>query len=271
MSSFPVLALVCLLAVAFPSFGANPQGLVDSADGKNEVLLVGVSHGLPGIDLDVKNVERMASNPAYKFHPNYLEEEKGTGANTLAELTRLSEAVGYDGSLFFYFSGHGSPGSLYMQDGSMTIAKARKAMEAGREKLGPMKRLVMMFDSCYSGSLLDPVRDILPLNQVYSERIANAMFADEAFRQLSPSREEGPAAEYWQKLFVFASSRADETSLAGSDGSVFTVALGNGFDQTLESKGTLGAWVTKTQELTKGHHPVARFAPKELENEYLVP
>jgi len=271
MSSFPVLALVCSLVVAASSFAANPQGLVDSAEGKNEVLLVGVSHGLPGIDLDIKNVERIASNPAYKFHPSYLEEEKGTGANTIAELTRVSESVGYDGTMFFYYSGHGSPGSLYLQDGSLTIAKMRKAMEAGRAKLGPMKRLVMMFDSCYSGSLLDPVRNILPLNQMYDGRIANAIMADEAIRQLSPSREEGPAAEYWKSLFVFASSRADETSLAGDDGSVFTVALGNGFDQTLESKGTLGAWVTKTQELTKGHHPVARFAPAELENEYLVP
>ena len=276
-SSFSLLSLFGF-ALAFSAFATDPRGLVDSTGGKNELLLSGVSHGLPGIDLDTQNVERMASHAAYKFHPNHADEAQGTSSNVAAELTRLSEAVGNDGTLFFYFSGHGSPGSLYMQDGSMSISKIRKALETGRAKLGPMQRLVMMFDSCYSGSLLDPVRDVLPLGQIFRPEIASELFADEAFRQLTPSRAnddgdvgEEPPIEYWKKLFVFASSRADETSLAGETGSVFTVALGKAYDEVIESNATLGDWVKKTQEYTVGHHPVARFAPATLEAEVMKP
>jgi len=270
MSSFSLLSFLGVM-LAFSAYAADPRGLVESTSGKNEVLLVGVSHGLPGIDLDVDNVERMASHPAYKFHASYLEEEKGTGANLAAELTRVAESVGTDGTMFFYYTGHGSPGSLYLQDGSLAIAKMRKAMEVGRAKLGPMARLVLMFDSCYSGSLLDPVRTFLPMNQMFRPEIASALFVDEAVRQLAPTREEGPAAEYWKKLFVFASSAANETSLAGNDGSVFTVALGKAFDEVIESNGTMGDWVKATQTYTVGHHPVARFVPADLDKEPMKP
>jgi len=74
-----------------------------------------------------------------------------------------------------------------------------------------------------------------------------------------------------KKLFVFASSRADETSLAGYDGSVFTNALVKAFNETEQKDETMATLVKLTQEYTEGHHPVARMVPKALELEELVP
>lgn len=263
------MLLALAVFVASPAVAATKRSLVENSDGYNEALLVGVGHGLPGIDLDVDTVEAIATNPAYKFNTSYLEEAEGTSANVAAKLASLSEKTGSTGTLFYYFSGHGGPGSLYMQDGTMKIKTMRDAMEKGRAALGPMERVVMMFDSCYSGSLLDPVRMLLPLSQMYDSRISSAIFADEVVRQMSPAR--GEASTYWKKLFVFASSRADETSLAGQGGSVFTVALKKAFDEVSETNGTMETWVKKTQEYTVGHHPVARFVPETLAYETMKP
>lgn len=257
-----------LLLMNFSAFAAY-RGMVDSSDGLNEALLVRVGHGLPGLDKDVEMATAIAEHESYQFKPTFLAEAQGTAKNVGANLTQLVEKTGSDGTFFFYYTGHGSTGSIYLQDGSMPIAAIRSAMEKGRAALGPMKRLVLMFDSCYSGSLLDPVRDLLPLNQVYDSRVASALFADAVVEAMTPRRDE---KGYWEELFVFASSRADETSLAGQTGSRFTVALKKAFDEVIATENaTLGDWVAKTQEYTKGHHPVARFAPQTLENELMLP
>lgn len=267
LRTFLVVSSVLLSFAAVTSF-AQTRGMVESTDGNNEALLVRVGHGLPGLDKDIDMATEIAEHASYKFNNSFLSEEEGTNKNVAAQLTKLTQNAGYDGTFFFYYTGHGNKGSLYMQDGSMPIATIRAAMEKGRQGLGPMKRLVLMFDSCYSGSLLDPVRNVLPLNQMHDNRIASALFADEVVRGMAPSRDTAP---YWEKLFVFASSRADETSLAGQEGSVFTVALKKAFDEAIYENSTLGTWVKKTQEYTVGHHPVARFVPATLESEKMTP
>ena len=155
------LARVGLWAIlgtfAFSALAAD-RSLVEQTDAPNQSLLVGVSHGLPGIDLDVANAKRMGSHSAYNFQPRIVMDTDGTKANVAKELTAAAQRAGTDGSLFFYYSGHGSPGSIYLQDGSLAIDKIRQALEDGRAGMGPMQRLIFMSDSCYSGSLLDPMR-----------------------------------------------------------------------------------------------------------------
>lgn len=260
---FAVAALLSLHA------SASDRSFVGSADAPNKVLLVGVSHGLPGIDIDVNNLKRISAHSSYNFQATTLMDSAGTISGVSKELTRLSTASGTDGALLFYYSGHGSPGSIYVQDGSLEVAKIRKAIEDGRKNLSPLERLLFISDSCYSGTLLDPMRLGL-LNELRDPAILSVLTANEITFELSRSDEPGRAATYWNKLFVFASSRADETSLAGKDGSVFTNAFAKAFDETASSHGTMAELVKKSQDYTKGHHPVARFAPADFDKEDLI-
>lgn len=272
MESRTKLALSLLVLTASLAFagGQSNRSFVEQIDPGNVALLVGVSHGLPGIDLDVDNVEKMVTDAAFQMKPTILEEEEGVQANILKELTRLSAAAGENGSLFFYYSGHGSSGSIYVQDGTLPIEKIRKAMEDGRKPGHPLARLVFMSDSCYSGSLLDPLR-LTAFGQIQDDSVRSAILASSIVSALtSPDSRDG-ASNYWKKLFVFASSQADETSLAGANGSVFTVALAQAFEETVKEDGTMGMLVGKTQQYTEGHHPVARFVPTNLEKEALIP
>lgn len=264
------MALLCALSITSISTAASGQasrtGLVDSADAKNVALLVGVSYGLPGIDLDLKNVREIATNPGYRFDINELWEDKGTVANVSKTLTELAESVTEGGTLFFYFSGHGSREGILMDDRLMKVGEIRAALEKGRAKKGPLDRLVMMFDSCYSGALVNPLRKAVSVDE--SNRSS-----EEFVESLTEALQSGNRGEqYWKKLFVFASSRADETSAAGNGGSAFTVSLRKAFDEAVLSKSKMAEFVTKTQKYTANyHHPVARLVPVTLGDEQLVP
>lgn len=260
-----VLGAGLYLFISSIGLANSPRDLVTDAKAKNNLLLVGVSGGLPGIDKDLKMVEEIGQNPNYQFVPTKLWSSQGTVANTSQQLTQLATDSGENGTLFFYYSGHGSPGKISLRDRSMRISEIRKAVEVGREAIGPISRLVMMFDSCYSGSLVDPLRKVFnPL----IEQSESESFADEVVREFSQNSDR---RNYWKSIFVFASSRASETSNAGSNGSNFTVALKKAFNEVLSANGTMSEWVQKTKTYTKGHRPVERFAPVDVANEKLVP
>lgn len=259
---------LCVLWCAFDGFNSRadqPRELVIDPNAKNRLLVVGVPGGLPGIDKDLKMVTEIGTHPAYQFVPTQLWSGQGTVSNVSQNLTRLASETEEFGTLFFYFSGHGSGGRIALRDRSMRISEIRAALEKGREALGPMSRLVLMFDSCYSGSLLDPVRKFLgPIHeQAESEALADAVFQE--------IQAQDRDSAYWKSLFVFASSRANETSNAGSAGSSFTVALKKAFGEVINTQGTLNDWVSKTKLFTKGHHPVERFSPLDVANEKLIP
>ncbi len=244
---------------------SETRDLVTDPSGNNQLLVVGVPGGLPGIDKDLKMVEEIGINPAYQFVSSKLWSSQGTVANVAQSLTTLSANALDKGTMFFYYSGHGSRGSISLKDRSMRISEIRQALEKGREGLGPLSRLVMIFDSCYSGSLVDPLRKLI--SPIADDAEANA-FTDNLIEELSYSSR---ASEYWKSLFVFASSRSNETSNAGSSGSEFTVALHKGFVETSNQQGTMSDWVQKTKTYTTGHHPVERFVPGDMANEKLIP
>ena len=263
------LAIVCYLSGNSVFAVSNSErGLSEDKNAKNVLFSVGVSHGLPGIDLDVNNAVKMATDSAFNFQANTMMDEKGTTANIASKMTEYASQVSANGTFFFYFSGHGSPGSIYAQDRLMDIKEIRQALEDARKSSTPLERLVLMFDSCFSGSLLDPIRSHLSFT-MEDERDINTQMANQVTQEFTGDPQDGQP--YWKSLFVFASSRADETSLAGQGGSVFTVALKKAFDEVMPSNGSLADWVSKTQTYTVGHHPVARFAPATMQDEKMKP
>lgn len=258
-----VSALVALSCFFASNAQASNRSLVSSQQADNRALFLSASHGLPGLDIDIKNLEDMAKNSAYAFKHQTITENDVTIPNTKAALKALATQVESDGTLLFYFTGHGVNGGLYMGDSSiMKISDIREGIEEGRKGLGPVERLVLIYDSCFSGSLVDPVlRRFLP-----SPEVAAASLADSVVTEFS-QRE---ASSYWKNLFVFASSRADETSMASEEGSLFTLALRKAFEETAMANGQMSQFVELTKKYTKGHHPVERFSPETLKFEPLL-
>lgn len=254
-----MLRVLALFLVCLPSYA----GLPENPQGSNKALLVGVSQGLPGLSYDIDKMKAILSHPANGFSFEILRDSQGTVANIAKKLTELSEAVDSRGSFLFYFTGHGNKNVVLAQDRTMKITEIRTALEEGRKDWGPMQRLVMMFDSCYSGSLLNPLA--LPFSEFPPLLAVNhsADMADALFEAFSPTRNRDT---YWQKLFVVASASANETCEASGTGSAFTNALAKAFDQTIET-GVVSEFISKTKSGTKGSHPTERLEPATINQE----
>jgi uncharacterized caspase-like protein len=253
---------VSITLVTSQTFAHSRTGFVQEVDRNNSALLVSVGHGLPGLDIDIQIAETIANHASYKFGVAKLDEEESTRRNVEEALERMSADAGDRGTAFFYYTGHGSPNSLYLYDGSFPSDKIRGAIARGREGRGPLARLVMVIDACFSGSLLDPMR--LVRLSLLEEQAAVVSLVD----RLAESFSRGE--KYWNSLMIIASSRADQTSQASPVGSIFTLAMKKAFDEVAEARGTVGMFFAKAREYTVRHEPVARFVPESLRDEKLV-
>ena len=108
--------------MSFASFGMafDDRGLVENPGAKNEALIVEVLHGLPGGTQDTDHLQQMTSDPAYKFNNTVLRESQGTGDAILAQLTQAASQVDANGTLLFYFGGHGGNQFVWAEDSMCT-------------------------------------------------------------------------------------------------------------------------------------------------------
>lgn len=254
------------LFLASPAF-ASERGFVETPGGYNKALLVSVGHGLSGLDIDIKNVKEMVTNPGYGFTYSELHEDQARVADVKKALTQGAQDA-RDGSFLFYYTGHGGVGTLWLQDKSIQVEEIRKALEDGRASAGPLKRLVLIYDSCHAGSMMDPMR-LGGFGGIQDEAVRNSMVADQLVAEFTKPTRSGAA--YWDKLMVIASSRADENSLASSAGSIFTIAMKKAYDEVMKTNDTVGKFIELSQKYTQGHHPVARLVPANLSGEKMVP
>jgi len=260
-------ALVIVTTLLTSSLFADSRGLSESAQARNSALLVSAANGLPGLDYDINNVEEMASHPASGFSVEKLEDGKGTVARISQELTLLTDSSDSQATHFFYFTGHGGRGTILAEDRSMKLEEIKKALLKGREQWGPMARLTFMLDSCYSGSLIDPLSTVKPMAFLNSPQVVAQEMVDTLVEELSPQRNESPL---YKSLFAFVSAQSNETCLAGSKGSAFTVALKNAWNKALTENYTIEKFITETQKATKGSHPAARLVPAQMAQEFLI-
>jgi len=262
------LCLVLASILFGASLHADDRGFSTDPLARNSALLVSAAHGLPGLNYDIDNVEKMATHSASGFSVDKLENGKGTVSQIAKELARITDSSDEGATYFFYFTGHGGKGTIYAEDRTMQISEIRSAIEKGRLPWGPMARLTFVVDSCHSGSLVDPLRSLKPDAFFNSSQVVSQEMVDSIVEALAPKR--GQAALY-HSLFAFVSAQANETCLAGSKGSAFTVAMANAWAKAVDQKYTVEQFITETQKGTKGSHPVARLVPAQLAQEILVP
>jgi metacaspase-1 len=142
-------------------------------------LLVGVgdvpNNPLPGIDLDVDNMKKVAQ--VMGFAPTdvkVLFDEQATYANVRKALTTwVRDGVGPDDRVLIYFSGHGtrvpdpSPGSVGGVDDALVLHDVRRARVNGHATLTnvlighefgaalaaiPSHNVLVLVDACHSGT-----------------------------------------------------------------------------------------------------------------------
>lgn len=234
----------------------------------NVALLIGEPNGLTGIDLDLNMMdETLNRETGGSFEVRRIWRED---AQAVVEATRQAALdVGDEGTLFWFFSGHGSTdGQLITEPGAVDFDDVAAAIKASRAK--PLKRLMLFVDACFSGNLVDG------RNEVARGETEGATFslvengaeslAELATRSLSPKAGRY-SATLADQLLVVAAADAQTESLAGNDGSTFTKGVWQAFHAAREdSETTIASFLDQVSRNTLAnsggqHFPVYKAFP----------
>ncbi len=261
---------------------------------RNIALLFGAANGLPGIPEDLESMKAVLEDPAGGNGFKVVLINEATTKQILDATRQAAVDAGENGTIFWYFSGHGAEsGSLMTIGGMLPFSKVTDVVREARQT--PVKRFYAMFDSCFSGQMVDgsaainnrvntrPGSDsgndseyaLVAATSRYAEadylKVTAQTYADiaaETFYDRSPvaTMESQP----FEQLIVISASQRYETSLAGSNGSQFTNALKAVFKRMKSNSpnATIGQFIdaikSETRSETGGHHtPAARVMPEQ--------
>lgn len=208
--------------------GASLKGLAHSKEGHNVAVLMGSPNGLPGVPTDILELDLLFRNTGVDL--GFDEVVKDNQATTADIFSSTAEAASDADTLLWYFSGHGNTGIMLAEDRSFTFSEVANAVIAAR-KSRPLERLVVMIDSCYSGSFVDGRTPIIPSKEggggdvIRSKCIPMAgafTSSEDAMAEIGKFQ-----GTLFKQAFVLASSTKNETSadLGRSRGGAFTWSL----------------------------------------------
>lgn len=272
-------ALILISGVLFmPGCGSkfeDPGRLRDLAfdsSAKNIALLFGAPNGLPGIGDDLNQMKKVLEDSSAGNAFEVIVINEATKEKILEATRDAAVRVGQNGTLFWYFSGHGAQdGTLMTIGGMLPFSQVTDAIKASRDT--PVKRMFAFFDSCFSGQMVDGGA------VVKGETLAGSAMLKEAAESYAQSaadtfHDSGPIAvmapNAYEQLIVMSASQRSETSLATSAGSMFTNSVANVFRDFKKSKpgATIGDFLTAvsadTRQSSGGHHtPAYRVMPEQ--------
>lgn len=253
---------------------------------KNVFLVMGAPNGLAGVPTDVREMAAVLNDTTNGYNWNVISNSNASKKYILDQLTTQSAAVGENGTLGFYVSGHGSRDGKFMTaDGMLGYSEVAQAIATGRAQ--PLRRLMSFNDSCFSGHWVDG-NGSLPEDMAQLNESAE-FFADptpEEAQALAESQAEimsnelslvsdKAKADKIEQFLTFAASKKSQTSLdmGRSKGGAFTWSLRQTF-ATLKKENrqaTMGEFakktVDKTWQDTRHHLPVYKAVPESLLDE----
>ncbi len=245
--------------------GTSLKGLAHSDGGKNVAVLMGSPNGLPGVPTDILELDLLFRNTQVDL--GFDEVVQDNEATTDSIFSATADASTDADTLFWYFSGHGNTGIMLAEDRSFTFTEVANAVKAARNNR-PLERLVVMIDSCYSGSFVDGNSPIIPskipANNAEAVRskcipMAGALSSSEdAMAEIGKFQ-----GTLFKQAFVMASSTKNETSadLGRSRGGAFTWSLRGVINDASTStrEATIKEIAQRTRQDTEevgGHTPV---------------
>ena len=227
------------------------QGL-GAGVGNNQALIIGAPNNLTGVPVDVREMTALFQNDTYDFHFKVTAKSPATVSDILAATKVAAKEAD---SLFWYFSGHGGDGILLAQGSqTFTFKQVADAIKSVRTK--PLKRLVVLLDSCESGSFVD----------------GSSAIVTESGAESGPAKvlEDNRDSKLYEQAFIMSASKSNESAQddGPSNGGAFTYSMRQVFKTLYDTDRTASFrdWAQKTSALTLknyNHTPMYRGYPVE--------
>lgn len=293
------------LMIAFTAVGCGVQEqaaetkalAADKAAVNVALLFTGDASGIPGVHQDPGNVERVLTDPSLdmrfqvgKFNGKTISQIEQQSAKTAQAMKGSSP----NGTLLWYFSGHGS------QDGQMIAAggsgfnfeSVARAMRTARGDTA-FKRLIVLIDACFAGNAVNGNTQITansgsgiggggnsnPFSGLFAlttpvvppaEVVAGQKASQDQAVQSVVTAAQPMQGRLYEQLIVIASSRANETSGDSSAGGVGTIAFLNAIKSLRANpNATIDQALQLTVRGAMGQTPVYRTEPESVKQELL--
>lgn len=266
---------------------STTKGLAHGGAEANAAVIFGSPHNLEGVATDVREFGNLLEDARYDFH---FQDVKSNGDATADEVLGMTgDAARNADTLLWFFSGHGNTGIMLANDRTFTFHEVADAIKAARHDK-PLKRLIVLIDSCFSGSFVDgdaPIiegqnkgladsTDLQPLvcrkHPRPADQQPSAAQLDAVTTKWAQTAVFDGLASYdrgiFDQAFVMSSSTRDESSvdLGAEKGGAFTWSLRQVMKslRTSNDKATIQDFARMTSQRTLregGHTPVFKGFP----------
>ncbi|MEN8626096.1 caspase family protein [Psychrobacter proteolyticus] len=241
-----VLMSLSLLSVSSLSLAADKALIIGVGEYEDPM------NNLTGIDLDSGMIDEMAQRLGIdESNITHLSDSQATRKNILKELDSLANTTTSQDRVLIYYSGHGSQvedtngdepdnmdETLYVYDGHLIDDDINEALSKIKSN-----NMVVLIDACHSGTgtkslaanMFSQNRQRVQVKSIgYDKRYTDSNLA------LMPSSKAKPKNSMQQYISIGA-AQDDEQSLATPEGSIFTKAIYESFEEARRD-GSSSSW-----------------------------
>lgn len=246
----------------------------------NVALFFGSPNDLNGVTPDIEKNVKLFNDQSFGFGFKVVAKNYARKHDIIAMTKEQAQQVGPNGTMLWYFSGHGAENGAMITQGydGLYFKEVTEAIRSVRNV--KMKRLIVVIDNCFSGKNLVGSNAIIPTtislteNDVTDEQLTRVSVAtvnrafdgfEQGFAPVSGSRS---SEDLFEQAIVITASTSTETSGDTDSGGVFSEAW-RGVIQKLKSakpNATLRDMAELTRDRTKnygGHTPQFKAYPSD--------
>jgi hypothetical protein len=139
------------------------------------ILASGAGRGVSSseaFELDLERMGKVLKEPPFSFDVRPMGD--AGFAQVTDALAKAAGELGPDGTLLFFFSGHGSPNNIYKGDDQLSSAELNRAVAHGN-----YARFTALIEACESGSFAHGGGALEPASNYKSQLVMTAAKADE--------------------------------------------------------------------------------------------
>lgn len=276
-----VIALALIVGCNSKQSTSSMKELTGDPNAPNIALLFSDDSNLVGPDYDITNFSAFLRSVNHQYRFGIHEGRKASKATILENTSQALRRVGENGTLLWYFSGHGVPdrGGAVVTAGGSYLYYSELSNAIARVRQTPIKRLILLVDACFSGTAVSDQSPFAPTGSQTSQGTNSVAAQDNAgverlvIDHANAARAQIAALKLpngkplFEQVVVATAARANETAAdLATKGGAFTRAFLEVFNELYQAhvvepggSGTIAHLMSTTQSRVAkdhGHTPV---------------
>lgn len=168
---FGLVALALSAGCNRKQANSSMKELTGDPSAPNIALLFSDDSDLVGPEYDITNFSAFLRSVNHQYRFGVHEGRKASKATILDATSQALQRVGQNGTLLWYFSGHGvaDRGGAVVTAGGSYLYYSELSNAIARVRQTPVKRLILLVDACFSGTAVGDQSPFAPTGSQTSQ------------------------------------------------------------------------------------------------------